>query len=84
MVKTPTTSKASKAVAKKGEVSNPFHSSPVPKPTSKSASQAFVPYANAGVKDKASVRATPKLPFTSTDNMTPQQVNDLLKKYDVR
>ena len=83
-VKTPPASQSSKATAKTGEVSNPFHSTPTPKPASKPASQAFVPYANAGVKDKASVRATPKLPFTSTGNMTPQQVNDLLKKYNVR
>lgn len=81
--KTPPASQPSKAAAKKGEVSNPSHSNTVPKPTSKSASQAFVPYANAGVKDKASVRATPKLPFTSAGNMTPQQVNGLLKKYNV-
>ena len=81
---TPPASQPSKPAAKSGTVGNPSHSDPTPKPRSKPASQAFVPYANAGVNSKASVRTTPKLPFTSTGNMTPQQVNDLLKKYNVR
>lgn len=82
--KTSLASQATKAVAKKGEVPNPFHSRPAREPVTKPANQAFIPYANAGVKDRASVRATPKLPFSSTANMTPQQINDLLKKYNVR
>lgn len=72
---TPPASQANKPAAKPGTTANPLLGKPTPKPTSKPANQAFIPYANAGG------------PRPAVNNNRANSVNDLdtlMRKYGVR